>query len=192
MSVVHVIEWYLWVILIDLECLKWKWTTSHSLPISSSSCSSWHIHSFEMALWKVKNWDMFIHSVVWVPASSTWLSLGKLWKQVGFVIKFLLFAICYVFVNVRLTGRTGRRTGRPSLCSVLLCTVLFCTAILEEDLEEELKDVKDAGKSAKDAAGVVNPMKEIRKAVTEPMEDLKKTMTDLNKDLQKDLKKDVK
>ncbi|MBQ9930994.1 MAG: twin-arginine translocase TatA/TatE family subunit [Firmicutes bacterium] len=60
------------------------------------------------------------------------------------------------------------------------------------DLEEELKDVKDAGKSAKDAAGVVNPMKEIRKAVTEPMEDLKKTMTDLNKDLQKDLKKDVK
>ncbi|MBE6032212.1 MAG: hypothetical protein E7224_03360 [Clostridiales bacterium] len=60
------------------------------------------------------------------------------------------------------------------------------------DLEEELKDVKDAGKSAKDVAGVVNPMKEIRKAVTEPMEDLKKTMTDLNKDLQKDLKKDVK
>ena len=43
-SVVHVIEWCLWVILIDLECLKWKWTTSHSLPISSSSCSSWHFH----------------------------------------------------------------------------------------------------------------------------------------------------
>ena len=70
MSVVHVIKWYLWVILIDLECLEWKWTTSHSLPISSSSCSSWHANSFEMALWKVKKWDMFIHSIVWVPASS--------------------------------------------------------------------------------------------------------------------------
>ena len=125
MSVVHVIEWCLWVILIDLECLEWKWTTSHSLPISSSSCSSWHVHSFEMTLWKVKNWDMFIHSVVWVPASSTWLSLEKLWKQEGFVIKFLLFAICYVFVNAGLTGRNGRRTGRPSLCSALHCTVLL-------------------------------------------------------------------
>ena len=70
MSVVHIIKWYLWVILIDLECLKWKWTTSHSLPISSSSCSSWHANSFEMALWKVKKWDMFIHSIIRVPASS--------------------------------------------------------------------------------------------------------------------------
>ena len=122
MSVVHVIEWCLWVILIDLECLEWKWTTSHSLPISSSSCSSWHAHSFEMALWKVKNWDMFIHSVVWVPASSTWLSWGKLWKQEGFVINFLWLAICYVFVIAGLTGRTGRRSGRPSLCSVLYCS----------------------------------------------------------------------
>ena len=60
------------------------------------------------------------------------------------------------------------------------------------DLEEELKDVKDAGKGVKDATGGMNPMQEIRKAVTEPMEDLKKTMTDLNKDLQQDLKKDVK
>ena len=122
MSVGCVVEWLLWLLLIDLECLKWKWTISHSLPISSFSCSSWHVHSFEMALWKVKNWDMFIHSVVWVPASSTWLSWGKLWKQEGFVTKFLLFAICYVFVNA---GLTGRRTGRPSLCSVLLCTVLL-------------------------------------------------------------------
>ena len=112
MSVGCVVEWLLWLFLIDLECLEWKWTTSRSLPISSSSCSSWHVHSFEMALWKVKNWDMFIHSVVWVPASSTWLSWGKLWKQGGFVIKFLLFAICYVFVNAGLTGRTGRRPGR--------------------------------------------------------------------------------
>ena len=109
-------------------CLNWKWTTSHSLPISSSSCSSWHVHSFEMALWKVKKWDMFIHSVVWVPASSTWLSWGKLWKQEGFVIKFLWFAICYVFVYA---GLTGRRSGRPSLCSAL-----YCTAILEEELEK--------------------------------------------------------
>ena len=69
-SVVHVIKWYLWVILIDLECLEWKWTTSHSLSISSSSCSSGHANSFEMALWKVKKWDMFIHLIVWVPASS--------------------------------------------------------------------------------------------------------------------------
>ena len=125
MSVGCVVEWLLWLFLIDLECLKWKWTTSHSLPISPSSCSSWHAYSFEMALWKVKNWDMFIHSVVWVPASSTWLSLGKLWKQEGFVIKFLWLAICYVFVNAGLTGRTGRRTGRPSFCSALLCTVLL-------------------------------------------------------------------
>ena len=92
-----------------------------------------------MALWKVKNWDMFIHSVVWVPASSTWLSWGKLWKQEGFVIKFLWFAICYVFVNTGLTGRTGRRSGRPSLCSALCCSVLYCSAILEEDLEEGRK-----------------------------------------------------
>ena len=126
MSVGCVVKWLLWLFLIGLECLKWKWTTSHSLPISSSSCSSWHVHSFEMALWKVKNWDMFIHSVVWVPASSTWLSWGKLWKQEGFVIKFLWLAICYVFVNAGLTGRTGRRTGRPSLCSSLLCTALYC------------------------------------------------------------------
>ena len=139
MSVGCVVEWLLWLLLIDLECLKWKWTTSHSLPIPSSSCSSWHVHSFEMALWKVKNWDMFIHSVVWVPASSTWLSLGKLWKQEGFVTIFLLFAICYVFVNAGLTGRTGRRTGRPSLCSALYCYTgrtgrsgrpSFCSALL--------------------------------------------------------------
>ena len=134
MSVGHVLEWLLWLFLIDLECLKWKWTTSHSLPISSSSCSSWHVHSFEITLWKVKNWNMFIHSVVWVPASSTWLSSGKLWKQGGFVIKFLLFAICYVFVNAGLTGRTGRRTGQPSLCSAL-----YCSAILEEEVEEGRK-----------------------------------------------------
>ena len=121
MRVDHVLEWLLWLFLIDLECLKWKWTTSHSPPISSSSCSSWHAYSFEMALWKVKKWDMFIHSVVWVPASSTWLSWGKLWKQEGFAIKFLLFAICYVFVNTGLTGRTGR----PSLCTALLCTTIL-------------------------------------------------------------------
>ena len=146
MSVGRVVDWLLWLFLIDLECLEWKWTTSHSLPISSSSCSSWHVHSFEMALWKVKNWDMFIHSVVWVPASSTWLSLGKLWKQEGFVIKLLLFAICYVFVNAGLTGRTGRRTGRPSLCSAL-----YCTAILEEELEEgrEGKEGKGKGREKK-------------------------------------------
>ena len=59
------------------------------------------------------------------------MSLGKLWKQEGIVIKFLLFAICYVFVNA---GLTGRRTGRPSLCSAL-----YCSAILD-GLEEELKE----------------------------------------------------
>ena len=123
MSVGCVVEWLLWLLLIDLECLKWKWTTSHSLPIPSSSCSSWHVHSFEMALWKVKKWDMFIHSVVWVPASSTWLSWGKLWKQGGFVIKFLWFAICYVFVNAGLTEELEEELdGRPS---ALLCTVLL-------------------------------------------------------------------
>ena len=79
---------------------------------------------------------MFIHSVVWVPASSTWLSWGKLWKQEGFVIKFLWLAICYVFVIAGLTGRTGRRTGRPSLCSALCCSALYCSTILEEELEE--------------------------------------------------------
>ena len=144
MSVGCVVEWLLWLFLIDLECLKWKWTTSHSPPISPSSCSSWHAYSFEMALWKVKNWDMFIHSVVWVPASSTWLSLGKLWKQEGFVIIFLWFAICYVFVNAGLTGRTGRRTGRPSLCSAL-----YCSAILEEEVEEEGKEGKWKGREKK-------------------------------------------
>ena len=133
MSVGCVVEWLLWLFLIDLECLKWKWTTLHSLPISSSSCSSWHVHSFEMALWKVKNWDMFIHSVVWVPASSTWLSSGKLWKQVGFVIKFLLFAICSVFVNAGFNWL--QRTAVHLLCTVLFC----CTAILDW-LEEELKE----------------------------------------------------
>ena len=123
MSVGCVVDWLLWLFLIDLECLKWKWTTSHSPPISSSSCSSWHAYSFEMALWKVKNWDMFIHSVVWVPASSTWLSWGKLWKQEGFVIKFLLFAICYVLLMLNWLEELEELDGRPS---ALLCTVLLC------------------------------------------------------------------
>ena len=70
MSVVHVVEWWLWLFLIDFECLECKWPTSNSLPILSSSCRSWHANSFEMTLWKVKKWDMFIHSIVWVPASS--------------------------------------------------------------------------------------------------------------------------
>ena len=70
MSVVHVVEWCLWLFLIDFECLECKWPTSNSLPILSSSCRSWHANSFEKTLWKVKKWDKFIHSIVWVPASS--------------------------------------------------------------------------------------------------------------------------
>ena len=70
MSVVHVVEWCLWLFLIDFDCLECKWPTSNSLPILSSSCRSWHANSFEMTLWKVKKWDMFIQSIVWVPASS--------------------------------------------------------------------------------------------------------------------------
>ena len=55
----------------------------------------------------------------WYLRHRTWLSLGKLWKQEGIVIKFLLFAICYVFVNAGFNWL--QRTAVLLLCAVLLC-----------------------------------------------------------------------
>ena len=74
---------------------------------------------------------------VWVHASSAWLSLGKLWKEEGIVIKYLLFIICtfcscwinwiglenwiwtavspLYYTGLDWTGRiSGRISGRPA------------------------------------------------------------------------------
>ena len=122
MSIIHVIKWCLWVILIDLECLKWKWTTSHSLPISSYSCSSWHVNSFEMALWKVKKWDMFIHSIVWVPASSDMIVIRETVetrRNCHIIFHYLQFVMFLWMLDLT------DFNGRPSFCSVLYC----CTGL---------------------------------------------------------------
>ena len=77
---------------------------------------------------------------VWVHASSAWLSLGKLWKEEGIVIKYLLFIICY-FCSCWINW-IGLENWIWTAVSPLYYTGLDWTG-LGEYLEEYLEDLEE-------------------------------------------------
>ena len=80
-----------------------------------------------MALWKVKKWDMFIHLIVWVPASSDMIVIRETVETRRNCHK--IFIICNLLCFLWMLDLTDFN-GRPSFCSVLYCSVLlYCTGL---------------------------------------------------------------
>ena len=51
-----------------------------------------------MTLWKVKKWDMFIHSIVWVPASSDMIIIRETVEKdskLSFILNELQFGVLF-------------------------------------------------------------------------------------------------